>query len=424
MKDADLNLLEVTGSIFGYTGRKITFDRPEQGEGRLLDPLGFAAVTIDGKELEVDSGEGSWSVHSGGKDFKFSYKVVLTVEDRYSTDIRCMLSSLDEDKSRLMGRDLFLLPRLVLSEGVLVDMLNLSEGAFCSPYESVGRRMIVPDLSDLPMALAVAGDYRFYERDVSGASLVLAITGKWSFMDEELLDVITNIVGRELAMFGSFTQERYLFVCEQNPARGNRGFDSYGVHFGGSMLLLLDDRIDRSQLYDTPMSIVAHEFFHNWNGESLVPAGDRFMWFTEGATVYYSYKVLLETRIIDERQYGMQREIRRKRYLDNVLLDGISISEAGNSDLFDKNLVNMLYDGGFLAAEALDEKIIDISSGSKSLIDILRIIYEENPHPVKVDEKMLVEVIERETGCDISKFLEELVRTTASPLLSGESVSS
>ena len=57
---------------------------------------------------------------------------------------------------------------------------------------------------------------------------------------------------------------------------GGDRFDYYGIHYGGSMILLLDRRLDRSELMDTPMAIIAHEFFHNWNGEALGPPATSF----------------------------------------------------------------------------------------------------------------------------------------------------
>ena len=46
-----------------------------------------------------------------------------------------------------------------------------------------------------------------------------------------------------------------------------------------------------------------------------------------------------------------------ERYRANPYAGTVSIGEAANSDMRDKDMVNLLYDGGFLAAEALEARL-------------------------------------------------------------------
>ena len=162
-----------------------------------------------------------------------------------------------------------------------------------------------------------------------------------------------------------------LVIVDRNPVRGGKGFGYYGVHFGGTILLLLDPSIDRSSLYDVPMSIVAHEFFHNWNGEALRPVDDSFMWFTEGATVLVSYQVLLRAGIIDRRQYSLTEKAILERLWENPLRGDVSLTHAGNGDLTDRDMVDLLYDGGFAASLALDRKIASLTGGRSGIADVI-----------------------------------------------------
>jgi predicted metalloprotease with PDZ domain len=409
VKDSTLNVITVEGKVFGRTGRKFTFSAAETEAGGRLEPIGIEAFAPDGRQLAVTDDGAVWEVECDNGDFTIRYDLVMTIEDRYSPEVRGMLSHLGPDRSRLMGRDLFMQPRCNVAGGITVDIELYATGRVGAPWETVGRRMIVPSAGELPMTLVAAGGFRFLETFVSGVRLVLAVGGRWDFADGELLDTVRMVVSEEIAMFGSSPRDMHLVICDHNPVRGGRGFDYYGVHFGGTILLLLDPGIDRSELYGAPMSIIAHEFFHNWNGEILRPADDSFMWFTEGATVYFSYKVLLNAGIINAPQYGSAVSAITERFESNPLRGSIHLSRAGNSDLSDREMVNLLYDGGYLAAKALDDRIRSLTQGSRGLIDVIRRMYREDPGGREIGAGELRDAIIAETGTDLSRFIEEIL---------------
>ncbi|MBN2070197.1 MAG: hypothetical protein JW814_01980 [Candidatus Krumholzibacteriota bacterium] len=417
MKDPRLDLITVTGTMRGLLGEETRLKiSPDNGGGK-LDPIGFAACGTDRSPMEAKREGDIWIIGSGGKELTFSYDVVLTVEDRYLPEIRGMMTLVDSERSRITGRDIFLVPADEVSGGIIIDIGLFPDRELRATCLSNGNRLIVPEASSLDVMLAVSGEYRYSEARIADTDLVLAIAGEWAFDDGEFFDVVKNIVGREIDMFGSSPRKKYLFVCDRNPVRGSKGYDFYGVHYGGGMLLLFDSKIDRSQLYGTPMAIISHEFFHNWNGEFLAPASDSFSWFTEGATVFYSYQVLLQERIISEEQYLEKRRVIEQRYFDNPELACVPIGDACNSDLSDKDMVNMLYDGGFLAAEAIDGWILEKSGGKYHLIDIMRSIYQKNPGGVVIDEEYLCLSIGEVVGSDISPFIRELIHTSATAIL-------
>ena len=409
LKDHKLNIIGVTIHVFGAAGKEVAIGEPEHGEGTCIEPIGLCANDSRGERLHVKGQGGRWIVKSNGRDFRINYDVVLTIEDVYSPDIRRMLTFLDSDHCRIKGSDVFMVPEMSVSEGVLVDVVLLPSWEIHSARRSVGNRLIIPALEDLPSTVMVAGNYRFLNSSSCGADLSLAIAGDWSFEDEELFLVIRRIVTREIDLFGSSPYEKYLFVCDRNPVRGGEGFDYYGVHFADNVVLLLDPRLDRSELFGTPMAVIAHEFFHNWNGEALRPRSDDFLWFTEGATVYYSYRILLDLRIITPSQYMVQRDAIIKRYIENSYLGSVPIVSAANNDLGDKDMVNLLYDGGYLAAEAIDNRLSEISGGQVGLIDVLRRMYEQERDGAGIDEETLLRSINDLCGYDLSGFLAELI---------------
>lgn len=412
LADAHLKVVHVRGTVFGITADTAPFRAFEGPKGKPLDPIGFNALDRQGRPLAVRAGDGLWIVENGGRDFTIEYDVVLTIEDRYSADVRDMMTCIGDDRSRILGRDVFLIPELNVADGVLVDVAMFPGRDLSASSPHVRNRVIVPDCAELPFTLAVSGDHRNLDRTVAGTEIVLAISDSWSFADEEFFDVVCRIVAEEIALFGASPRARYFFVCDKNPVMGGDRFDYYGIHYGGNMILLFDRRLDRSELTDTPMAIVAHEFFHNWNGEALGPAGSEFLWFTEGVTNYYAYQVLRDARVITDGQYGLLRRAIGERYRDNPYAGKVSIGDAANSDMRDKEMVNLLYDGGFLAAEALDARLRAETGGRVALIEVLKHMYKNSGGNIVVDEASFLRAASVLGGGDLSAYLNDLVHTS------------
>lgn len=409
LKDSGLRVVSVECRIYSDPGGTLILAGTAGGE-RVPEPIGLRAFGPGGERLGIEHGGAEWKLESPGGEIAFEYDIVLTVEDRYSPEIRSMLSSIEPGRSRLMGRDIFIVPSTAVEEGVIVDFSGFPGGRAVSAWEGSGNRVIVPSLGDLGELMAALGDYRVIEDRVAGEAITLAAGGKWDFEDEDLFRVVRDVAAVTIRMFGSSPHPRHLFICDVNPVRGSSGYDYYGLHFSRTVLLLLDSRIDRSRLFDVQMSIVAHEFFHNWNGGSVRPADDSFLWFTEGATVYYSYRILREAGVIADSQLERAAERIRRRYEENPLRAIVPIGEAANSDLSDRDMVGILYDGGYLAAEALDMAIRRASGGKAELIDVLKSLYSGNPEGIDAGEEDLRKAIMKLTGEDLGDLIERLTR--------------
>jgi len=419
MKDKALNLVRVTLNVHGAAGGNVTFRSAETCGVKCLDPLNMSALAESGEILEIDEDKGNWVINNRNRDFSLSYDVVTMKEDHYSSKIRSMITNISGGRFRALGRDIFLVPVFEVREGILVDYGLLPDAQVYSVYENVKNRVIIPAACDLPMSLCVGGDYKHMSAYVGGTEILLASAGSWSFKEDEFFQLIKDIVSYEIGMFGSSPHSRHLFICDRNPIIGSKGLDYYGAHFGGNVLLLFDPRMDRSSLFDIPMAVISHEFFHNWNGDALTPESDNFLWFTEGVTVYYSYKILLDIGIITKNQYIYKRDSILENYLQNPYLEDTPIASSGNSDMSNKELVNLMYDGGFLAARAIDKHLIDVSEGKTELIDVIRSIYKRTKYGSKIDERTFIVEVKNITGNDISEYLRRLVHSPAPDVIPG-----
>lgn len=415
-RDRALDVVTVSIDLYGALGDRVSF-RVADVNGRPPVPIGLTATDRSGDPIEVRQGKQRWDVMSGGRDFTVRYDLTLVDEDRYTPDVNDMPTVLYADRCRIMGRDVFIIPECRISRGVFVDMGVDERRTARSAWRSNRNRIVVPAIEELPLTIAVSGSYRYVSATVSAARVTMAIAGNWSFSDRELFDLICSIVRREISLFDSSPHDSYFFVCDRNPVRNHDTFDNFGIHFARNMLLLFDPRLDRSDLFDTPMSIIAHEFFHNWNGDAIRPASDEFLWFTEGATVYYSYQILLDVNVIVPSQYEERRTAIARRYHENPYRPDVALASAVNSNLSDQDMVNLLYDGGFLAAEALDRRLAEITGDGVHLIDVLRDLYHDESSRGGVDEIILCDAIRRVSGKDLSSFINAMVQKPSPEVL-------
>jgi len=409
VEDPGLKIVRVDGELHGALDSETALVQFSGVETHKVDPIRFAAADFDGRPLEVVTVDNGFRVRNRGRDFQFSYSVSLIIEDMYSPDIRTMLTMIDENRYRLLAREVLLVPEREISDGVIIDFSIPADWRLLSTSPSVNRRTIVNSVAEMRVASFVCGDFQCETTRIDDTELSVAAIGKWKFDVEDFFDAVKRIVSYEIYLFGDSPRRKYIVVCERNPVKYGKGFDYYGIHIGGAIFLFLDPGMDKSSLFDIPMSIISHEAFHSWNGDALKPESDDFLWFVEGATVYYSYRVLLDTGIITREQFARRRSMILRRFMDNPYHGEIPIRRAANSNLGDKDLVNFLYDGGYLVSEALDGIIKERTGGEFSLIDVLRYLYRERGKYEYFNRERLICAIRELTGEDISSDLHRLV---------------
>lgn len=418
MKDKELDLFSVGCRVYGTSSKETVFVPGYHHRARVMEAVDPVAKDRSGERLEVKRRGDELIVFHGGDDFYLEYDVVLSGIDRYKPEIGKMISFPGQRRLRMIGSDIFLIPDLSCAGRTIVNLQSCFPGDKISALPVVNGKVIVSDLENLATLLVGCGNYRTIKRRIEGVNVTMAIGGTWSFSDRQFFDLICEIVSREISIFGKSPYSEYIFLCDVNPVREPDRFDLYGIHIGNAMVLLLDREFDRSMLFDTPMSIVTHEFFHNWNGEILRPGSDSFLWFTEGVTVYFSYKILLDLNIISPRQYEIKRESMVEQYMENPYREKVPIASAANNKLDDKEMVNLLYKGGFLAAEALDRRIRANTGGKAGLIDILKFMFNQCETGCLINESTVVDAVLRMGGGDISGFLDDLVNTPDSEIIS------
>jgi predicted metalloprotease with PDZ domain len=415
LPDPSSRTLHVEGTVEGLTGRSfplaLALEGP-LGEGRGDRFLMLRATEVDGEPLEVDRPEpGRWSVETRGRDFRFSYDVHLTVVDPYSPHLRDLLPVIQEDHARLIGYAYLILPGVEIQGPIPVDYALPEGWVLHSAWAAGPTRMLVPEREDLPNAVSALGRFHSVRGDLDGIDLQLVSAQGPPASVDAFFERIREICRWQVSLFGSIPRDRYLFVCDRNPVRSAGCFDYYGLHFASSMILLLDG--DLAEAGFPALRLVAHEFFHNWNGEAIRPVDLSLNWFTEGVTQYYALRTLDDLGYLGGK--GLSAEVARiyrQDYLQNPLAGKVSLEEAGQKVLGPKHETELLYDGGLVLAHLIDREIRAATGSRRCLDDVLRDLYRRGDagHTL-LDRPLLLESLRVAGGIDFQARYEAWVRT-------------
>lgn len=383
LREAGDRVLAVEGRVEGLTGNVFPLGTSTGGplaSGRSQRFVVFQAYGPDGKRLEVETPQsGRWVVHSGGESFRFEYEVYLTVIDRFSSGLSDLLPTIEDDHARLIGYA-FLIQPLVDVTGPIPIEFVLPEGwSLFATHEAGDDRLLVPEPSLLPNTVVALGSYEVLSRDILGVHVRFVTRDSDRRSAETFFERIGQVCRWQMLLFGSIPRREYLFVCDRNPIQSAEGFDYYGLHFASSMILLLEGDLGKEGMSIPALRIVSHEFFHNWNGDALSPASLSLNWFTEGVTQYYAHRTLIALGYVDRESYDAElSRLYSNSYVENPYLETVTIAEAGERVLEDKALTRLLYDGGLLVADRLDQEIRAVTGGARSLDDLIRELYRQS----------------------------------------------
>lgn len=332
-----------------------------------------SATDENGDDMSVVRERGIWRF-KGSPLIELRYEVHLgrgREEGRYAD---ALLSDCDETGARLLGSDLFLFPLDTDAHTIDVEYVLPDGWDLIHPFQSGPNSASYPELRSLYYSVVAVGDYRELRRIVGDCELILAVRGRFNFGDRDLIDTIARVVEPQIEFFQGGVRPRYVFIVNPHPTIDDpRHLHYFGLHFDASMAILLDQRTDRPRLQSEPAHILAHEFFHNWNGE-LIRQNDYDMnWFVEGVTTYYSYRSCKDARLLDSGSFA--REIRDRYtnyYATNPRRSTMTLAEAGQTVLQDPAITSYLYAGGTLAALSLDDEIKSVSGQRVSLDDLMQ----------------------------------------------------
>lgn len=253
-------------------------------------------------------------------------------------------------------------------------------------------------------------------------------------LDQLARDLAAIIDTHAARLGGRLPFDCYTFILMLAP-------DSYGglEHRCSSANLHTPLAMASRKSYEGLLELLSHEFFHVWNGKRLYPeahspfdysreAYTRCLWVMEGLTSYYDRYTVLRAGHLPARRYldklaedwGRLLAIpgRKVHSLEESSFD--AWIKLYKPDAFNVNSTVSYYLKGGLVALAFDLLIRRQSSGSRSLDDVLRLLWAEHgeagtPYPEDVQA-----LFERATDMPLGGLFDRWVRGCEDPDLATE----
>ena len=244
---------------------------------------------------------------------------------------------------------------------------------------------------------------------------------------ERLLEVTKTIVETEAALFGGdLPHDGYDFLLHFSP-RARGGLE----HMTSAALIAPETSFDAREPFLDLASLVAHEYFHLWNVKRMRPAGlaeyryeeenyTRLLWWFEGATSYYDWRVLRLGKIcsVDEYLDHLAGEI---AYLDATPGRLVHPLEDASFDAWIKlyrpdesspNTTVSYYRKGEIVNAVFDLEIRARSHGRASLDAVLLHLWRTHgARGVPVPEDGMQRLFEDAAGVPLGDLFDVLVRS-------------
>jgi len=280
------------------------------------------------------------------------------------------------------------------------------------------------ELVDCPMEI---GTHELVEWEQEGRPHRYAVWGRGNYQLDRLVADTKKIVSATRELFGGgLPYDEYTFLLHVVP--GQYG----GLEHRNSTSIVLDRWGFRGMEYERAIVLVAHEFFHVWNGKRIRPASlgpfdytrenyTRNLWIVEGFTTYYTDVVLRRAGVMPAQRYldrtgGAIAQLqtlpgRLEQTLEDASFD--AWIKYYRQDENTPNATVSYYHKGALVSLLLDLRIREATGGERSLDDVLRILWERYGKPdVGFPEEGIQDVVEEVCGDRMDAFFESALRST------------
>ncbi|HEX2203239.1 MAG TPA: PDZ domain-containing protein [Longimicrobium sp.] len=278
-------------------------------------------------------------------------------------------------------------------------------------------------LVDAPIEI---GTHELIEWEIDGKRHRWAIWGRGNHDPRRLVADTTRIVRAERALFGELPYASYTFILHLTP--GGSG----GLEHRESTVLLADRWSFRGVPYENFLGLVAHEFFHLWNGKRIRPAVlgpfdytreayTRELWVVEGITTYYTDLFLRRAGLIPPQRYldKVAEQVTRLQGLPGRTVQPLEDASFDawikfyRPDANSSNATISYYHKGGLVALLLDLRIRRATGNARSLDDVMRALWDgwgarDVGFPPGTVERVAAEV----AGEELSGFFDRALRGT------------
>ncbi len=359
----------------------------------------------------------SWNVESanGGK-VTFSYKV-----QGDDPGLGFFAVKVQDDKAFLNGPAAFMYSADRKTEGIDLKIQTPAGWEVATAMDPVGDHSYsasgYDEFADHPIQLGKFQTKGFMIDGIPFSVVFVAPNNTAACDMDAETERLRKVSVPALHMFRGASFRRYLYILHLEVGNFSGGLEHRACNVqavANSAQLHLDD-------------LAAHEYFHAWNVKQIRPANlgpfdytqpqrTGNLWFAEGVTDYYSKLHTYQSGIqseawlkgqllaqIQELQNGQTRKVKTVEDCSRECWEGDGFSVGDLS----------YYTKGLLAGFILDAAILDATNGSKTLDDLMRLLYLQHklPNP-GYGEDELRNAINDVAGVDLSDVYNRMIRST------------
>jgi predicted metalloprotease with PDZ domain len=364
----------------------------------------------------------------------------------YANELTVRTSHVDETHAFLVGAGIFLGVEGYLDTRIRVEIeapagwrvatsLESSEGVLQAPVQVApehGRSTVLqaPDfdtLVDSPIEVGTHREERFVVLGVPHRYSIWPADGVPERRIPKLLEDTAAILEREASLFGgTLPYDAYELLLHISP-RARGGLE----HAASAALIATPASFASRSGYLEVLSLIAHEVFHAWNIKRIRPAGlfpyrydeecyTRLLWWFEGATSYYDWRVLALAGICTIEEY-LEHLAGEIAYLDATPGRLVQALEDTSFDAWiklyrpDENSANSTvsyYRKGEVVCALLDLEIRFRSHGRAGLDTVLGHLWREyGLRQRPVPEDAMQAVFERASGVPLGDLFDAWIRS-------------
>ena len=382
-------------------------------------------ASADGKPVPiVKSTKNRWRVTTGGaRTVTVRYRV-------YSREMTVRNNWVERDFAMLNGAPTFLTlvesrPR---AHEVRVDLPMGWTGTATAlmPIAGTPHAYVAEDFDTLVDSPIVAGRPVTREFQVDGKRHVLVLEGDPSQFDiDRAVGDVKKIVEAGRAAMGSLPYPHYFFLNMVVDTGG-------GLEHKNSFLTMSGRYTTRSpRAYQNWLSLVAHEYFHNWNVKRLRPVElgpfdyerENFvktLWVAEGFTDYYADLLVRRAGLSNDAGYlsALSGQIEAVHSTPGRLMTPVDMASYDTwikqyrPDENTSNTTINYYPKGAVVAFLLDARIRAASNGARTLDDAMRLAMQRYSGAKGYTAEQFYATMSEVAGTDLRAFFARAVEST------------
>lgn len=305
---------------------------------------------------------------------------------------------------------LFLLLTIVIIQSCQTE----KEAYVCTPCDLECDTLIFSESGSCPhcnMALIKKSDLGEMNQTVVSGDLKI----NYEFLDEESLKkeaeitaVITKTFTFYKNLFGGNPRDTLDVPYTDFTIKVHKTKDSGGEADSKSILFNWSE--NNTLGYGSWKTVLMHELFHLWNGETIRYKNGEEHWFNEGFSEFYTFQTATRFGIISPEEMLSISALSLGYYNGSKGLGNISMRDAGINDKTKFDNFFLVYHGGWTAAMVLDVDIRSKTNNEKSLDDLMKWLYENFLRTERLyNTNDIIEGIKVTTGIDYTTFFNDYI---------------